>query len=148
MAIDQHLIGINELKKQMKLLEKLPQKIVTKSVKKGGKILLDEVKRNAPYETGMLEQSLKLVGEKRQKAGQKAYQVTYDRNYNTILVKMYGENNSKRAYYPASMEYGFKSEKTVFEGLEFMKKSADLVSEKAKQTMVNEMGKEIDKITR
>jgi hypothetical protein len=140
------LLGEKYLMQQLKKLEKLPQKVVTKSVKKGANIVLKEAKKNAPYETGMLEKSLKLVGEKRQREGQKAYQVTFDNNFNTILVKMYGENKEKRAYYPASMEYGFETEKFIFQGLHFLRKSADLESEKAKDVIVDSMANEIDKI--
>ena len=58
---------------------------------------------------------------------------------------------NKKAYYPASQEYGFLARAPgggvqYVEGLHFMRDAAEQVSPQAKQTMIDVMETELDKL--
>lgn len=137
--------GLKELTKTIQKMEKLPQKCVTKAAKTGAKIPLKSAKGNAPYLSGALEGGIVLKGEKTRVKGKKVYQVVMDSNKNDIFVKM--SKSGKRSYYPASQEYGFTTKNGGYiPGLRYLKKS--ILNNKAsiEKTMVNVLGKEIDKL--
>lgn len=114
MAVTTDFSDFARLEKSIKQLGKLPQKCVTKAAKKGAKPVLSEAKRLAPYRFGFLEEGIILVGERSKKKGKKVYQIVFDRDMTDIFRKeikepgKYGGKNPT-AYYPASMEYGFKT---------------------------------------
>lgn len=151
MAVKTDFSDFGRLEKSIKQLGKLPQKCVTKAAKKGAKPVLSEAKRLAPYRLGFLEKGIILVGERSKKKGKKVYQVTFDRNMTDIFrknIKNPGKYGGKKesAYYPASMEYGFKikggGERP---GEEFMRGSADSKEGEMRSITIKTLTDEIDK---
>jgi hypothetical protein len=114
--------GMPELERYMRDMGKLPQKCVTKSARQGANIPLKAARSNAPVETGALKRGLKLKGEKAKVKGKKVYQVTLDKNMNDTFVKI--SRAGKRAYYPASQEFGFQTKNGGYiPGYHYLEKS-------------------------
>ena len=148
----------------------MQQKYVVQAAKKGQEVVLAEVKRRAPVgKTGNLSSNIISVGERKRRDGKKVYDTTFKGGdeANRVLGKpikrpgIAGGQN-KKAYYPASMEYGFLtranqggglkyvSRKTGiglkrYEGKHFMKKAAEAVEPKAEEVMINTLMKRIEK---
>lgn len=146
--------GMRELEKTIKKLGKVPQRSVTKSAKKGMSIALNSAKSKSPYLTGELEEGIKLYGEKSKVKGKKVYRVIFDPDKNDIFQKK-NKEGKVTAYYPVSQEYGFRivdpetGEQIGFhEGLFFVSKGFNENGYKITKTIVEVMGKEIDKAMR
>lgn len=139
--------GMKELERTIQQLGKLPQKCVTKSARLGAREVLKAAKRLAPVKTGQLKRGIRLYGEKlRGKKGKKVYQVVMNSNMNDVFVKM-TKDGTKRYYYPASMEYGFRTRsgrKTM--GKRFLRGAADETRITATKKMVDVLASEIDKL--
>ena len=139
------VVGMPQLEKTIKKLGKLPQKCVTVAARKGAKIAQKSAKSNAPSDTGSLKKGIILKGEKSKKKGKKVYQTVMDPAKNDIFVKT--SKTGKRAYYPASQEYGFQTSNGRYvPGFNFMKKSIEDNSSKIQNEIVNVLSKEIDKL--
>jgi hypothetical protein len=137
--------GMQELIETIQELEKLPQRVVTKAARQGANIDLRATKAGAPVYDGWLKAALKLVGERTSIQGKKVYEITFDRAYNSKLVKISKEG--KRSYYPVSQEYGWitKGGKYV-PGHRYMEKAAVENAQAIQQKMVDVLAAEIDKL--
>lgn len=136
--------GIKELEKSLKKLGDVPQKFVSKAAKKGATILLKSAKAKAPELTGTLKKGLMLKGEKSRYKGKKVYQVTFNPAFNDYFVKV--SKTGKRAYYPASQEYGFQTRNGGYvPGFHYLRDSVQENEQQVKKTIIDVMSKEIDK---
>lgn len=149
------------LKKTVKNIGNLPQKCVTPAARKGARIWLKAVKASAPVgDTGNLRKGIILKGEKSPKKGKKVYDVMFDPAMNDVFVKSHtaGENaysvrnktgkagQTVRAYYPASMEFGyFARNGRYIPGYHFMRDSATETAPEVQQTVIKELTKNVDK---
>lgn len=137
--------GMDKLKQAMKEMERIPQRCVTKAARRGGSKLLKVVRAAAPIETGTLRRGIVLKGEKSRKRGKRVFQVVFSKFMNDEFVKISKEG--KRAYYPASMEYGFQTRNGGYiPGEYFMRTSADSNANVIRQEMVDVLAAEIDKL--
>lgn len=137
--------GMKELQKSMKRLGKVPQKCVTPAARKGMNIALRSARKNAPIDTGELKSGMKLVGEKSRVKANKVYQVVFDSSKNDIFQKK-NKEGKVIGYYPASQEYGFFARNGRYiPGYHFMKRAMEDNSGSIAKTIVNEVGKNIDK---
>jgi HK97 gp10 family phage protein len=137
--------GMRELQQTIKELGKLPQKCVTKAARNGAKIAQKDAKINAPVDQGNLKRGIVLRPEKSRTQGKKVFQVTFNRNMNEFFVKV--SKDGKRAYYPASMEYGyFAKNGRYIPGYRFMRKSIDNNEQLIEDAMIDVLAKEIDKL--
>jgi hypothetical protein len=153
--------GEAELKRAIKRLGALPQKCVTPAAKKGATIWLRAIRALAPVgETGELSKGIILKGERRTKKGKKVYDVMMDPAKSDIFAKLHtaGENASAvrnklakvgdrvRAYYPASMEFGFFARNGRYiPGYHFMKRGAEENATAARNKTIAEAAKNVDK---
>ena len=140
-----------ELDKFNKTLEKIggeaPARVATKAAKIGGRMIRARAVATAPVgETGELKGGIVLHLEKSRTKGKRVYDVQFDPAKNDIFQKPiknpgeYGGKNPK-AYYPASMEYGFLTRSkggglSYVPGYHFMLHAAEDLSESAKKTMM------------
>lgn len=141
--------GLEDIQKSIKEIGKLPQKYVTKAARRGMLIAYRKLKKSppTPYRTGALVSGILIVGERARMKGKKVYQLVMDKNKNDIFVKWYGENKSKRAYYPASQEFGFSND--LFgkvEGKHFFRDTMDQSQKAIERKIIETMAKEYDKI--
>lgn len=100
--------GLDEAVEMIKKVGELPQKCVNKAAKKGIQIAKREAKSGGWVDqTGYLRKAIKEKAEKTKIKGKKVYDLMPDSSYNDVFVKT--TKKGKRAYYPASVEYGFKT---------------------------------------
>ena len=108
-------------------------------------IALRSARKNAPIDTGELKSGMKLVGEKSRVKAKKVYQVVFDSSKNDIFQKK-NKEGKVIGYYPASQEYGFFARNGRYiPGYHFMKRAMEDNSGSIAKTIVNEVGKNIDK---
>jgi HK97 gp10 family phage protein len=141
--------GMKELEKAIKKLGQVPQKAVTPAARKGMNIAFKDAKINAPVDVGNLKQGMKLIGEKSKYKGKKTYRIVFDRAMNKFFqkpVKNPGPGKKDTAYYPVSQEYGFFAKNGRYiPGFRFVEKGLTENANKIEKTIVDEMGKRIDK---
>ncbi|GIW49203.1 MAG: hypothetical protein KatS3mg079_679 [Caloramator sp.] len=137
--------GVKELEKSLKKLGDVPQKFVTKAAKQGSTILLKKAKQGGWIDrSGNLRKGIILKGEKTKLKGKKVYQVTFDTAYNDVFVKV--TKTGKRAYYPASQEYGFRTRNGGYvPGFHFMKNAVVEKQTEVERKIIDVMSKAIDK---
>lgn len=139
------IVGMKELERTIRELGKLPQRCVTKAARNGAKIAEKDAKANAPVDTGNLKRGIVLKPEKSRVKGKKVFQVTFNRAMNDMFVKI--SKDGKRAYYPASQEYGFFARNGRYiPGYRFLRKSIDKNENAIEDAIVNVLAKEIDKL--
>jgi hypothetical protein len=137
--------GFNELQGLIDQLGKVPQKVATKAARSGAQIDLKATKADAPVYDGWLKASLKLVGEKAKTPGKKVYEITFDRAYNSKLVKTSKYGN--RSYYPVSQEFGWHYHNGGYHvGLQYMKNTTRENSSTVEQKIVDVAKSELDKV--
>lgn len=140
--------GLNKLIKDISKLDKMPQKQITKGVRRGTNVILKEARARAPKLTGKLRRKLTLKPEKSKKRGKKVMQVTFQ------SVEKFPEavkitKDGTRYYYPSSQNFGFKTrDGGKVEGLHFLEGAMQAKSGQAARVMIDEIGKEIEKTLR
>jgi hypothetical protein len=143
--MDTQVTGFNELKQLIDQLGKVPQKVATRAASAGARIDLSATKADAPVYDGWLKASLKMVGERASKPGKKVYEITFDRAYNSKLVKT--SETGKRSYYPVSQEFGWKYKNGGYHvGLQYMKNTAEENKSKVEQKIIDVAKDGIDKV--
>lgn len=140
--------GLKELMRDIRSLEEMPQKQITKGVRTGTKVILKEAKAIAKTrrKSGKMWKKLTLKAEKTKKKGKKVIQVTYPKTERfQEAVKI--TKDGKRYYYPSSQNFGFKTKDgDRVEGLKFFQKSMQNKGRQAANVIVEEIGKEIEKM--
>jgi hypothetical protein len=104
--------GLQELQAQFNKLGKMPKKYLTKAGREGIADDLRDAKASAPVgKTGVLKKSIKKKMETPNKRNKGVYRLSFDTNSTPIFAKpttgIYG-GKTPNAYYPASVEYGYK----------------------------------------
>lgn len=145
MAAEIDFSDISRLKKSIKKLGKLPQKCVTKAARKGGSVVMEEVKNTAPVDTGDLKRGLKLKAEKSRTKGKKVYQITFSADMNDVFQKKNADGKIS-GYYPVSMEYGyFAKNGRYIPGYRFMRKAAENKESEVQGVTITTLADELDK---
>lgn len=158
-TVDFDTTGITVMIQALNKINKSPQKAVNKATSKANLIVKRTVKGEAPVKTGTLKRNIVTKAEKNHGVkGKKVREVTFKggSEANSLLQKpiqnpgTLGGKNPK-AYYPASMEYGFLARAPgggtqYVEGRHFMRQGAEQASPTAKKTMIDVMEKELDKL--
>lgn len=138
--------GMDELIKNIKTLEALPKKHVTRAAKSGAKIALNAAKNNAPFLSGDLEKGIMLKAERTKVKAKKVYDVTMNPAMNDVFQTK-GKDGDVVGYYPASQEYGFITRGGGYvPGLHFLRRSLTEHVASIEKTMVDVMLQEIEKI--
>lgn len=134
---------------------KMPQKVAVKAAGKGATVVRKAVRSSAPVgDTGQLKRGIVRVGE-RSKPGKKVYDIMFDPKKNDIFqkpIKNPGEfgGKNKKAYYPASMEYGFLTRSkgggyAYVPGYHFMRNSTDEAGPAARRAVIQTATQELNK---
>lgn len=106
------VVGLPELQAQFERLGRMPKKYLNRAGREGIADDLKDVKTSAPIgKTGVLKKSIKKKMETPNKRNKGVYRLTYDAKYTPSFRKpttgAYG-GKTPEAYYPASVEYGYK----------------------------------------
>lgn len=154
------VLNANEVGEFFAELGRVPQKSVRKAASAGATVIKRSVNNSAqlPVKYGFLRMSIrpfeeKKVKGKRNNSGKAAFDIGFDRRFNSIFQKEYegtprrGSKNPKSMYYyPASMEYGFANNKGGVGGHHFMKAGALAAEKAAQDKMLQTLSKDIDAI--
>lgn len=140
--------GLNKLMKDIKKLENMPQKQITKGVRRGANVILHEARARASKRrvTGKMSKKLTLKSERSKKRGKKVMQVTYQKvDKFPEAVKI--TKDGTRYYYPSSQNFGFKTRdgRKKVDGLHFLEGAMQTKGNQAAKVIVDEIGKEIEK---
>lgn len=147
MARKTEIVGLKELKRDIKLLGRVPQAAANKGARAGGRIAFNAAKAHAPVDSGALRQGLVMKKERKVRPGKAVYDVMPDPAKNEIFVKISKEG--KRAYYPASQEYGFLTvDGRYIPGYRYLRRSIDDNKSVIERTILDAAGKEVDKVLR
>ncbi|UWG96784.1 HK97 gp10 family phage protein [Dehalobacter sp. DCM] len=138
-----NVIGVKEVRVLFERVGKAPAKVMTKATKAGANLIKTTAKNNAPVgETGALKSGITIKAEKYRK-GKKVYQIFMKSDPRFVKISKTG----KRAFYPASQEYGWTDQYGHYHpGYRYMKKAADSNSERAKGLMIRVMAEELEKL--
>ena len=108
--------GLEQLQAQFERIGKMPKKYLSKAAREGMADPERTAKANAPVgkgtkTRGSLKKSIKKKMETPNKRNKAVYRLRYDPKFTPVFLKpssgAYG-GKPPRAYYPASVEYGFK----------------------------------------
>lgn len=155
--------GIEVMIKALNKIDQSPQKAVNKATSKANLLVKRTIKGEAPVgpppHGGTLKRNIVTKTEKNHGVkGKKVREVTFKggAEANALLqrpIKIPGTLGGKnpKAYYPASQEYGFLARRKgggvqYIEGRYFMRDAAEQASPQAKETMINVMETELDKL--
>jgi hypothetical protein len=151
------VIGLEELQRQFDRLDKIPKKVLTKAAKAGVKKPLAQARATAPVgkgETaGTLKKGIKAKMETPNKKKKSVYRINWDAKYSNIFIKkakkfprLYGGQHP--AYYPQSVEWGFKTAKGKTQGKYFVRAAIESNQQDSLQKIVDILNDEITNILR
>lgn len=139
--------GMREVERLFRDLKKVPQSAATRAARTGGMLVLRRAKAYAPVDTGELREGIILKRERSRYRGKAVYDVMMDQAKNDIFVKI--SKSGKRAYYPASQEYGFMTvDGKYIPGYRFLRRAVDDHRAEIEAKMLEATRKEVDKALR
>lgn len=139
--------GLDELRRMIRELGKVPTKVASKAARAGAKIAFADAKSNAPVDTGALQGGLIMRAEKTRKRGKKVFDIFPDARKSDIFVKKIKDGT--RYYYPASQEYGFFARNGRYiPGFRYLQRAIEDNENEIEKTIVKVGTDAIDKIMR
>ena len=139
---DEYVLGMENLKKTMQKLEKVPQKQITKAARQGAKIILLKARENAPVKTKLMQKGIYLKGERPRKRGKKVFQITFRSKPEFVKITKDG----KRYFYPASQEFGFDTvDGGHVDGKHYLQEAMETEKSQAALKMIKVLDEEIKK---
>lgn len=156
--VDVYMDDLLEARRTFDAMGQLPARIVTAAAGRGATVVKRAVKNSAeiPVLTGTMRKAVRRLRAERSKVkGKKVYQVGFDPAMNSVFQKPIrnpgeaGGQNDK-AYYPASMEYGFLTRSkgggiSYFPGFHFMASAGESVRGEANAAMAKKFNEAIQK---
>lgn len=156
--VDVYMDDLLEARRTFDAMGQLPARIVTAAAGRGATVVKRAVKNSAeiPVLTGTMRKAVRRLRAERSKVkGKKVYPVGFDPAMNSVLQKPIqnpgeaGGQNDK-AYYPASMEYGFLTRSkgggiSYFPGFHFMAAAGESVRGEANAAMAKKFNEAIQK---
>lgn len=156
--VDVYMDDLLEARRTFDAMGQLPARIVTAAAGRGATVVKRAVKNSAeiPDLTGTMRKAVRRLRAERSKVkGKKVYPVGFDPAMNSVLQKPIrnpgeaGGQNDK-AYYPASMEYGFLTRSkgggiSYFPGFHFMAAAGESVRGEANAAMAKKFNEAIQK---
>ena len=142
--------GLQELQAQFERIGKMPKKYLTKAAKVGSDGPLKEAKGSAPVgKTGLLKKGLQRKMETPNKRNKSVYRIRWSPNYTDQYLKpttgAYG-GKTPFAYYPHSVEYGFKSRGGRVQGQYFVTKAIERNQADSLQKIVDSLNESLDQL--
>ena len=128
--------GFDELESKLDALGKVGDKVEKTATKEGAKVVLDHFKNNAPADSGKSRKALKVTSTKKFKSG----------TWSRVGINASNWEKCKGLYF---QHYGYthwKSGKQVNTNVGWMTKEFSKVEDKARNVIIREAQKELDKI--
>ncbi|SEN19132.1 HK97 gp10 family phage protein [Paenibacillus sp. OV219] len=153
------VLGVEECAAFFKELGKVPQKTVKKAARAGAVMVRKKILSSGhlPVKDGHLRDSIIVMerknGKKRNRSGKAEFDVANNPDLNFVFQKKIKEvgkygGTSQTGYYPASMEYGFKSAKGFVPGHHYMRDTAEAEESAVQNKMLEVISKDIDALQR
>ena len=156
--VDVYMDDLLEARRTFDAMGQLPARIVTAAAGRGATVVKRAVKNSAeiPVLTGTMRKAVRRLRAERSKVkGKKVYPVGFDPAMNSVFQKPIrnpgeaGGQNDK-AYYPASMEYGFLTRSkgggiSYFPGFHFMAAAGESVRGEANAAMAKKFNEAVQK---
>ena len=156
--VDVHMDDLLEARRTFDAMGQLPARIVTAAAGRGATVVKRAVKNSAeiPVLTGTMRKAVRRLRAERSKVkGKQVYRVGFEPAMNSVFQKPIrnpgeaGGQNDK-AYYPASMEYGFLTRSkgggiSYFPGFHFMAAAGESVRGEANAAMAKKFNEAIQK---
>ena len=156
--VDVYMDDLMEARRTFDAMGQLPARIVTAAAGRGATVVKRAVKNSTeiPELTGTMRKAVRRLRAERSKVkGKKVYPVGFDPAMNSVFQKPIrnpgeaGGQNDK-AYYPASMEYGFLTRSkgggiSYFPGFHFMAAAGESVRGEANAAMAKKFNEAIQK---
>ena len=144
--------GLQELQSQFERIGKMPKKYLTRAAKQGSDGQLKTAKADAPVgKTGLLKKGLHRKMETPNKRNKAVYRIKWNPNYTEQYLKpttgAYG-GKTPFAYYPHSVEYGFKSKNGRIQGQYFVTKAIEKTEKDSAQKIIDSLSDSIEELTR
>lgn len=152
------IVGLKALEDYLKNFGNMPQRVVTKSVDKAARLVLNAVKSNAPVDTGFLKQNLIMKPEKKKKNGRRIVRIRFKSAFYDQINSEHSKTDANRKrqqkrkndnpfIYSAAMEYGYfiKGGKFI-PGYGFMRKGLEQSKDAFEKRLFEELDKELDKL--
>lgn len=144
--------GLQELQSQFERIGKMPKKYLTRAAKQGSDGPLKTAKADAPVgKTGLLKKGLHRKMETPNKRNKAVYRIKWNPNYTEQYLKpttgAYG-GKTPFAYYPHSVEYGFKSKNGRIQGQYFVTKAIEKTEKDSAQKIIDSLSDSIEELTR
>lgn len=147
--------GMEELKAQIRNVENVPKRAISKAARNGMRKPLADARKNAPEDTGTLKKGIRSImeGKTRRNKGKTVYRMVFNWKYTPIFrgkkIKrpgLYGANPPKKyGYYPFSMEYGYKAVEGKRPGRKFIADAIENNKAESFQKVIDTLSNEIDK---
>jgi hypothetical protein len=146
------LEGYAQLMHQISRIEKFPKKMLTKAAKIAMAKPLAQAKQDAPVgETGLLKKGLKRQLETPNKKKKSVYRLLWDKKFTAEYRKptsgKYG-GKTPEAYYPHSVEFGYKTANGRTAGQYFAKHAVEMHEKDSYQKLVDSLWDSIQELTR
>lgn len=135
-----------EVAEAINRLGKLPMAALLQPVRKSASNIQRLSRQYAPRRTGALQVGL-IVGKKERSShpGKVVYQVTFSREMNEVFAKT--SKAGKRAYYPSSMEYGFRlKDGRRYAGKYYLRNAAVGLMDQHQQVVIDAMWAKLQKL--
>lgn len=145
--------GLNDLERQFARVGKFPKKYLTKAGREGMNPILTQAKLNASkyVKTGIMRKSISKKMETPNKRNKGVYFLRFNPNSTDHFLKdttgVYGGKTPK-AYYPHSVEYGYKAKKGKVEGKYFITSAIQAHQEKSLQIITDSINQSINNLLR
>lgn len=148
--------GLGELQAQLERIGKVPKKYLTKAAKEASDIELRQARADAPVgrgtkTSGSLKKSISRKMETPNKRNKTVYRIQYSPKFTETFLKpttgVYGGKTPK-AYYPLSVEYGYKAKHGKVAGKFYMKKALEKVENATAQKLVDSLSDSINNLTK
>jgi hypothetical protein len=146
------VIGLEELESQFARIGNFPRKYLTKAAKAGMTGPLADARNTAPVgKTGILKRSIRFKRETPNKRNKAVYRIGYSAkftdNFRKPTTGVYG-GKTPYAYYPHSVEYGYKTKKGHVAGKFFMEKAVARNEHSSIQKVTKSLSDSIDDLTK
>jgi Bacteriophage HK97-gp10, putative tail-component len=146
--------GLNELDAQFARIGKMPKKHLSRAARLGMADPLRQAKANAPIgknttTRGTLKKSITKKMETPNKRNKSVYRLIFSPKYTDDFLKKGGKGKyggKDPAYYPHSVEYGFKRKNGRTPGKYFMAKAISQHQQASLQKIVDSLKKSIDEL--
>jgi hypothetical protein len=144
------IIGLQELQSQFERVGKMPKKYLNKAAREGIADPLRDAKASAPVgKTGILKKSIKRTMETPNKRNKGVYRIAYDPKYSDVFQKpttgVYG-GKTPYAYYPSSVEYGYKTKFGKTKGQFNLMKAVARHEKSSTQKVVDSLNKSLTQL--